>query len=164
MEGVEAATAEVASDEIIYRRLADPGDNFITKDALTGAWQKPSSGAFKPDDDGVSVYRHVILESHGLGPADCVMTPTNVIVGMSTEDVRNVNIADSGQTTPLDVIPDPWPSDVQDPTHLRNSAHALIVGWDGLSKKQRLRGQRALARLDSLFWAHPEGEDETANL
>jgi len=56
---------------------------------------------------------------------------------------------------PLGAQPDPWPSDIPDPEHPRNAAHALIVGWEGLTKSARKERQRALASLPSLRFVFP---------
>jgi hypothetical protein len=139
--------AIVEDNETLYRRLADSGRDFVSRDSITGEWLRPSSGAFKPDNDGVSVYRQAILEMNGLTADDCATTHRHVVVGFLAGEVRAVE--------PLDVIPDAWPSDVDDPGHTMNAAHALIIGWGGLkSKKVRLRAQRALSRLASMSWSH----------
>lgn len=46
----------------------------------------------------------------------------------------------------LGVAPDPWPAETDDPDHLRNAAHALVVGWGSLSKGQRKLTQYALIK------------------
>jgi hypothetical protein len=63
-----------------------------------------------------------------------------VVVRIGVADVRSID--------PLDVRDDPWPQDIPESQHPRNAAHALIVGWAGLSKK--IERQRALTRLPSL--------------
>ena len=136
----------VGDAEIIYRRLYDASEAFVAVDQITGE-RRPSSGAFKPDADGVSVYRHDSLERHGLTARDLLHTPINLVVRMACSDVRSIE---------LDVMSDPWPSDVDDPTHPRNAAHALITGWEGLGTKERLRRQRALVRLPSVAFV-PDG-------
>jgi hypothetical protein len=97
----------------------------------------------------------IVLEVRGMTAADCVRRPENVIVGFVTREARAVRPTVGNDATPLDVIPDPWPRDVPDAVHRRNEAHALITGWEGLGKNVRLRAQRALSTLDSLFWAYP---------
>jgi hypothetical protein len=139
-------TDDIPAAEMVYRRLADGGPNFVTTDLQTGE-RRPSSGAFKPDDDGVSVYRHSKLNAAGLGPADLVLRATNVVVRLSVGDVMTVE--------PLRVVDDAWPADVDEPEHPRNGAHALITGWADLGKGDRRRRQSALSKLPSLTFVYP---------
>ncbi len=104
--------------------------------------RRPTSGAFKPDSDGVSVYRKSKLEAAGLTAAHLVRVPQNVVVSLSVGEIR-IRAA-------LGIRDDAWPADTDVPTHPRNGAHALIVGWQGLSKSQRRERQQALTRLPSL--------------
>ena len=117
-------------------------------DPLTGD-RRPTTGAFraKPDEDGVSVYREQLLVAAGLTAADVVTAPLNVVVSLGVDDVRAI--------PPLDVHDDNWPADVPDPTHPRNGAHALIVGWDGLGKSARRERQLALVNAPSLQFVYP---------
>ena len=94
-----------------------------------------------PDDDGVSVYRLVILEANGHTWRDVVKTRWNRVVELEVTGVRAI--------APLDVLPNPWPQGVDEPEHLRNAAHALITGWAGLSKKERHRLAQGLAQIAS---------------
>lgn len=114
-------------------------------DAVTGQ-RRPSSGAFKPDADGVSIYRASRLAATGLGVVAVVRDPWNVVVALGVGDVRAV---------PLGVRDDPWPDDIDEPEHPRNAAHALITGWQGLGKNERRRRQRALAEAPSLRLVYP---------
>lgn len=114
----------------------------IAVDTLTGQ-RRPSSGAFKPDLDGVSVYRESKLRSAGLVVSDLVTAPQNVVVGLPVGEIRSV--------TPLGTRDD----EIDPPQHPRDRAHALIVGWRGLSKSQRRERQGALARLPSLEFIYP---------
>jgi hypothetical protein len=48
---------------------------------------------------------------------------------------------------------DPWPQGIQDEYHPRNAAHALIVGWNEISKSARKKYQRYLttkARINNM--------------
>jgi len=130
-----------ASDEVVYRRLAHGRVEFVSTDALTGE-RRPSSGAFRPDEDGVSIYRDAKLRDSGLGPQDILTKPENLVVSLEVQDIRAI--------VPLDVKDDPWPADIPEPGHPRNGAHALITGWDGLSKGERLKRQKALTVVKSL--------------
>lgn len=131
----------VPDGESIYRRLSDSGPSMIAIDLKTQE-RRPTSGAFKPDGDGVSVYRKSKLDAAGFTANDLVRAPHNVVVGLSVGEVRTL--------AQLGVRDDAWPRDVADHAHPRNGAHALIVGWSGLSKSQRLERQKALTRLPSL--------------
>ena len=61
---------------------------------------RPTSGAFKPDADGVSVYRLMILTDAGLAAADVVREPLNVVVGVGAGEVRSLD---------LGIRKDAWP-------------------------------------------------------
>lgn len=138
----DADNPTIPDEESLFRRLSDAGPDMVAVDAATGA-RRPSSGAFKPDPD-VSVYRHSVLSAHGLDAHDLIKVPQNLVVSLSVADVRH--------RAQLGVRDDAWPPDVEDPTHPRNAAHALIVGWTGLSRSQVRERQRALARAPSLVF------------
>jgi hypothetical protein len=112
----------------------------VAIDQVTGV-RRPSSGAFKPDSDGVSVYRRSLLDRDGLGPEDVMTSPRNIVVGLEVGDVRSIG---------LGTWNDPWPTDIPDPDHPRNAAHALITGLEHLGRKARLRRQQALVAVPSL--------------
>ena len=136
----------IDDDDRLYRRLSDNGPNMIAVDVLTGD-RRPTSGAFKPDDDGVSVYRESLLQQASLSAADVVRAPQNLVVALPVGAVRSIR--------PLGVRDDPWPTRIPDEDHPRNAAHALINGWDGLSTSERRRRQKALAELPSLEFIYP---------
>src|SRR4051794_18553506 len=92
---------EGAAGEMIFCRLAHTGDDFVSKNSLTGEWIRPSSAAFKPDMDGVSVYRDQLLAALGLSAADCAIEQRHAVISFLVDDVRAVGS--------LDVNPDPWP-------------------------------------------------------
>lgn len=127
----------VGSDEVIYRLLFA---NWVSVDKLTGE-RRPSSAAFEPDEDGLSVYREAILIRSGLSAGDLTRSPDDPVVGFTAGDVRGVG---------LDVLADPWPKDVPDLDHPKHGAHALITGLNGLGSKQQLRLRRALAKVPSM--------------
>jgi hypothetical protein len=116
----------------------------IAVDALTGV-RRPSTAAFQPDEDGVSVYRFSLLLAAGLTPADLCMKPGHLVVGLSVEDVRRLE---------LGVREDSWPADVEDPSHPRHGAHALITGLEQLARGERKQRQRALVTCESLRFLH----------
>lgn len=135
---------DVPGTEALCRRLSDSGPNMLARDEITGE-RRPSSAAFKPDDDGISVYRLSVLTCSGLGPADLCTRDGQLVVSLEVADVR---------ARALGVRPDPWPEDVDDPQHPRHAAHALIVGFDGLSRSERRRRQQDLTRCPSLRLVH----------
>ncbi len=145
-KAVEGDDPAIPNDDSVLRRLSDSGPSMLTFDLATGE-RRPSSGAFKPDDDGVSVYRESKLSERSLGPGDLVRSPHNLVIGLGIGEVRAV--------ATLGVRDDPWPSDIDDPQHPRNAAHALIVGWSGLTRSQRRERQRSLVTLPSLRFVYP---------
>jgi hypothetical protein len=133
----------IPDDEVLYRRLSYDNGDWIVRNQITGERVRPASGAFKPDEDGVSVFRQSILQQARppLGPQDVAVTAENVIVGFSVGDVRSLS---------LGVRDDAWPQDVPDPKHPRYAAHALIIGLEAVSKNARIRCQKQLAELRSM--------------
>lgn len=75
------------------------------------------------------------IDTVGLGPRDVIVAASNVLAHLSARDVRQVE--------PLDVVPDPL---VAPGSPVRDQAHALIVGWEGLSRSERHARQRRLAQ------------------
>lgn len=144
--GGDSDDPAIADDDRLYRRLSDSSPNMIAVDVLTGA-RRPSSGAFKPDDDGVSVYRESLLQRDSLEAVDVVRAPQNLVVALPVGAVRSIR--------PLGVRDDPWPTGIPNEDHPRNAAHALIKGWNGLSTGERRRRQRALAALPSIEFIYP---------
>src|SRR4051812_5677955 len=112
-------------------------------DPLTGE-QRPTSGAFKPDADGVSVYSHAALSVVGVSSSALLVRAGNVLVELAVAAVR------SGEP-PLDAVGDPWPADIPEPDHARNAAHALVVGFEGLTKGRGNRAQDPLVRMADFF-------------
>ena len=136
----------ILDEEALYRRIYNDSRNMIAVDTVTGD-RRPSSGAFKPDEDGVSVYRASKLRHVGLGPKDVTTAPSNLVVSVSVGSVRTLQ--------PLGVADDTWPQGVPNPDHPRNGAHALIVGWSGLSTNVRRRYQKKLAELAAFVYPEP---------
>lgn len=131
---------EIPNDEVLYRRLPADDRNWLVRDSITGEPVRPTSGAFQPDSDGVSVYRDSILrvQNPPLDPANVALSAHNVIVSFTVGDVRSLSMG---------VKDDAWPPDVPNPKHPRNAAHALIVGWEELGKNARIRKQKEFAKL-----------------
>jgi hypothetical protein len=143
----DVADPGIPDEDSVLRRLSDSGPNMVVVDQLTGA-RRPSSGAFKPDVDGVSVYRRSRLVAKRLTEADLVRAPQNLVVELGIGEIRCL--------ARLDVKDDPWPADtLVEPRHPRQAAHALIVGWDGLSRGEKRARQQTLAALPSLRFVYP---------
>ena len=132
--------ASILDQEELLRRLASDEQAFVVRDTVTGE-RRPSSGAFKPDADGVSVYQSTLLAGAGLSPADVLTHPANLVVGFLAADARAIG---------LGVRPDRWPP--EDHGHPRGVAHALLIGFETLGKNERLRRQRQLATLPSMHF------------
>ena len=128
-------------DDAVYRRLSDTGPSMVYIDPVTGE-QRPTSGAFKPDADGVSVYSKTAMAAVGVELSDLFVRAGNVVVELPVAAVR-------ASEQPLDAVADPWPADIPEPDHPRNAAHALVVGFDGLTKGQRKRAQDHLVRISA---------------
>jgi hypothetical protein len=122
--------------DVVIRRLSHQGPSMIATDRITGA-RRPSSGAFKPDEDGVSVYSQAAMTDRNLTVHDLRTGDANVFVALAVSAIRDV--------TDLDVVGAPWPSYAD--SHRRNAAHALIVGWGSLTKKQRKERQDQLVQM-----------------
>jgi hypothetical protein len=129
----------IPSDEILYRRLSRVDPNQYALDTETGE-RTPTSAAFtpKPDEDGLSVYRHAKLTAAGLDASVVALVPEHIVFGMSAGEVRSVD---------LGVRDDAWPQGIPDAAHPRNGAHALIVGWERMSRGAVKRHARELAKL-----------------
>ncbi len=130
----------IPDSDTLYRRLSDAGPSMVAVDLETGE-RRPTSGAFKPDEDGVSVYRRGLLDAAGLGPDDVVRNPWNLVVSVDVGDIRSIR---------LGACDDPWPADIDEPEHARNAAHALITGLERLAKNERRRRQKDLVLLPSI--------------
>jgi hypothetical protein len=141
---IPASLPDLDSDAVL-RRIPNSGPDMLRSDLVTGE-RRPSSGAFKPDEDGISVFREGVLQAVGLGPSAIVRNPQNVVVRLPVSDVRAVDS--------LDVVDAAWPSYVEDPDNPCYVAHALIVGWEGLGKKRRRSLQQELARHPNLVFVH----------
>ena len=143
---VEDDDPDISGAEILYRRLSFDGGAWVLRDS-SGEIVRPVSGGFDPDTDGVSVFRRDILLQLDppLAPADVALRPTDIVVGFTVADVRQLE---------LGIKSDPWPKDVHDPDHPRYAAHALIVGLDALGKNGRIKRQRKLAVVPSMTFVN----------
>ena len=118
--------SSISDDEILYRRIAHYGSgDLVAVDAITGH-RRPSSGAFKSDNDGISVYLDGVLSEVALGPQDLVVRRRTQVVAFRAAVPRQLS---------LGVVRDAWPTGTDDDNHPRNAAHAPIVGswpqWKG---------------------------------
>lgn len=135
---------EIPGDEILYKRLPTDEKEWLVKDQITGKPVRPTSGAFVPHPDGISVYRNSIMASQDppLGPADLAVSSTNYILSFTAAQARSIS---------LGIKNDAWPEGIADADHPRNAAHALIVGLEKLGKKEKIRRQKEFSRLDFRF-------------
>lgn len=122
----------VTDSEIVYRRVPDMGNVhcMVVEEGDDGAARRrPSSANFKVkrDEDGLSVYRHDVLAQRGLDARALLKKPLSGVVSLSASVIRGEN---------LDVVPDPWPKETDDPEHPRNAAHALVTGLESLSRNE----------------------------
>jgi hypothetical protein len=120
----------------------------LYRDPETGK-VRPSSGVFrvKRGEDGLSVYREGLMKRHGLTAGDLIVAHGNLLARLSVGDVRSVG--------GLDVHDDPQPEGVPDPERPCHKAHALIVGWHGLTSGQRKEREKRLTQVPSLELIYP---------
>lgn len=126
MTAAAGPNESVAEDDILCRRVRNQ-PSFLPTDPLTGLI-RVSSGAFQPDEDGLSVYLLSVLNSAGLDEGAVRTRPDDVIVGLRASVVRRLD---------LQVRRDPVLDSV--PWHPRDDAHALVTGWPP-GKNKALRG------------------------
>lgn len=123
----------IAGDDTLYRRIARHGDtSMMVIDEASGE-VSISSGAFKMDADGCSVYLQSVLTEHSMGPAELVNSPQNVVIAITADQVRDER---------LGVRRDPRPFEEDG---YRGEAHALIVNPADLGRKALRRAFRVLA-------------------
>lgn len=149
--------ADVPGSESVYRRVPRVDSNFMIIDQVTHEIVGPTTAAFQvdPKDNGISVYRRSILLDHNLSAEDLIKDPLNLVVGVTVDDLRSCrHILADGRVVRLGLRNDPWPEDVPDPKHPRNAAHALIVGFDGLSKGDQRMLRAALVRQPTMRIVH----------
>lgn len=127
----------ILNEETLLRRVSTSNPDMWAEDKLTHE-RRVTSAAFVPQEDGLSVYRKVILENYNLHPKDIILNTNQAVLGIKVQEVKNCK--------GLEVQNDPWPKGIPEEDHLRNAAHALIVGWDSLSRSDRKKYQRFLAK------------------
>lgn len=133
---------QIPDDEIVYRRVSYATGEWVRRDP-GGKLIRAVSGGFHPSDDGLSVFRSSVLQNQNppLGPSAVALRPSDIVVGFSVRDIRNLS---------LGIRDDAWPTDVEDSNHSRYAAHSLIVGWMSLSNRERIRRQKGLATAPSI--------------
>jgi hypothetical protein len=119
---------------VVAHRRVHQQPQMLAVDQVSNLVKGPSSAAFMPDSDGLSVYLDGRLTELGLAPADIRTADTQVVAGLSDQAITSLD---------LQVVADP---EEQGPQPL-GQAHALIQGSDSLSGKQRTRTARTLASL-----------------
>jgi hypothetical protein len=133
----EPANDRVDDGETLLRRIPDLARaDFFPVDLATGE-KRLSSGAFTPDDDGISVYRETLLSRAGLEVRAVVRHPLNAVASLPASVVRGMQ---------LDVVPDPQPPTSADLDPRLGVAHALIVGFASLTKDSDGGGSVTLPR------------------
>ncbi|WP_416963390.1 hypothetical protein [Streptomyces sp. Agncl-13] len=136
---------EIPDGDLLWRWVSTENPRMMRYDSVTNEVLGPSSAAFKPHDDGTSVYIRRILDECGVGPTGISDDPQNSVWELETKSIRDQE---------LDVVPDAWPQDIPSPEHPRNAGHALIVGWEMLGRKQIDKKAQALSRAASCVY-HP---------
>lgn len=137
----------IPDGDVLYRRLSRTNPDQYATDSVTGE-SRPTSAAFLPKsgEDGLSVFRHARLAAAGLDASAVALEAKHSVFGLRTDEVRSLK---------LGVRDDPWPKDIPDADHPRNGAHALIVGWDAMSRSEVKRQARELAKLAATRLVHP---------
>lgn len=147
-ESVLTHGEQLPSDDSIFRRV--PTADMLAIDQVTGK-RRPSSSAFKPDSDGVSVYSQYAMSASCLVPGHLLRREGDTLVQVAVAELRSLD--------GVDAVGDPWPQDVteaDDLKHPRNAAHSLIVGFENRGKNARIRVQQELARLPSVILVEPD--------
>lgn len=131
---------------MLYRRLLRNNPDQYAVDQVTGE-RRPTSAAFKPKrgEDGLSVYRRSKLAEDALDASDVAMRPEHVVFSVTVADVR---------TLKLGVRDDEWPPDIPDADHPRNRAHALVVGWENMTRGEVSRCAKRFTKLPSMGLAY----------
>lgn len=113
----------IPSDETLYRRVPQHPD-FLVRDLLSGQ-EKISRAAFKWDPDGISVYRHLLMQRWGIDLKMLLRTESQRLYSFKVAAVRREG---AGVTDEVD------PEDMQ-----AGKAHALIQGPTGRPSRDRRR-------------------------
>lgn len=131
---MKADDPTISCDEVLYRYSPSiPHEHWTITDQATQQ-VSISVAAMRFDEDGISCYRHKILEEHGLSWVDVKRDPGNGVFTVRVEDVRDVGLGVAFD--PLPETDQPLPCDV---------AHSLIVDM-GLTRKPGRTARETLAR------------------
>lgn len=150
-----AAAGERLSDaDGVLRRALSTNPDLVVRDQVTGS-RRLSSAAFKPDpsDNGVSVYSTAALEADGLDRRLICFDGAHVLAEASVRQIHGLRLTEGQldeaqrETIRLDVRSDPFPDGKDDDSPAHEVAHALVVGWVGLSKNQRRDFQKQLTNV-----------------
>ena len=135
---MKADDPAIGGEETLYWRAPRlPLENWTIFDEGRGV-HRVRGGAFVWNDDGVSNYRHSILQSIGLDWKAIKEAPENGILSVQVKHVRECS---------LGVAPDPDPPYIElDKLLPRDKAHALIVVEDSVKRRKRSDRCSALAR------------------
>lgn len=134
--------------EILHRRIYRTPQQLVI-DQETRRVTGPTSAAFEPDDDGLSVYLESRLTILGLGPKDTRINSSQVVAALDEPVLRLHS---------LELKPDP--ELIEDPQPA-GQAHALVQGWPS-SRKGAKKVARELARASRCSF--PEGAWESVSL
>lgn len=130
----------VEDSETLCRRIPEIPSMWAPNKESGG--RRPSSGAYKPDSDGLSVYLLSVLAAHGLPVSAVRARDDDAVCGNEVTDLHPMK---------LSLRLDSYPADVPDPAAPRHVAHALVLGWPE-GEKARRRLQRRLAELAHVLW------------
>jgi hypothetical protein len=134
---VRADDSSIDGTEELYWRAPElPLENWTVFDEGREG-HRVRSGAFVWNDDGVSCFRHSILNELGLDWYVVKDEARNGVLSVITHEVRRCGLGVASDPNP-DYIP-------RDTLQARDAAHALIVLEDGVGKKQRNKRTRELA-------------------
>jgi hypothetical protein len=123
---------------VVHRRLHHQ-PTMLKVDLATNKVIGPTSAAFHPDSDGLSVYFDQVLRNLGLGPSDVRIDLSQCVAGLTEHAV-----AEAGLT----IVEDP----VEEAPEKVGAAHALIQGWTSLTGKAKVRTSRKLASAAVCTW------------
>ena len=128
----------VGDAEHLYWRAPEiPKENWTTFDEGRGG-HRVRGGAFVWNSDGVSCYRHDVLDYHGLDCLSLKEEPKNGILSVKAGDVRFCE---------LGVAFDPDPGYIpRDELKPRDKAHSLVVVDDEVKRRKRDSRCSRLAR------------------
>lgn len=142
----------VGNDEVLYRYSPSiPFRNWTVVDQETME-VRIALGALHWDADGISCYRKLILNQHGMDWPDVKREPRNGVFSLVVGDVRAKG---------LGVAFDPNPE--TDQPHPRDVAHTLIVDC-GMPRRANRDARESLAATAVIIHAGEPGEPVTGRV